>query len=82
MIHIKSPPRFSDPLPWYEVDASQLQRKASDMKTIKAFWRDQSGATAIEYGVLASLIAVVIIAGVTSVGTKLAATFSTIATAL
>jgi pilus assembly protein Flp/PilA len=41
----------------------------------KKFPRDTSGATAIEYGLIASLIAVVIIAAVTTVGTKLTNTF-------
>ena len=44
--------------------------------------RDESGATAIEYGLIAALIAVVIIAAVTTVGTKLSTTFNSVATAL
>ena len=43
---------------------------------------DDSGATAIEYGLIAALIAVVIIAAVTTVGTNLTATFSTVASSL
>ena len=46
------------------------------------FIDDQSGVTAIEYGLIAALIAVVIIVAVTSVGTSLSATFDSIATAL
>ena len=42
------------------------------------FVRDESGATAIEYGLIAALIAVVIITAVTSVGTKLSTTFTTV----
>ncbi len=38
----------------------------------------ESGVTAIEYGLIAALIAVVIIAGVTVVGTNLAVVFTTI----
>jgi pilus assembly protein Flp/PilA len=49
---------------------------------LRNFWNDQSGATAIEYGLIAALISVVIITGVTAVGTKLSATFSNIATTL
>lgn len=41
--------------------------------------RDDSGATAIEYGLIAALISVAIIAAVTSVGTSLTATFNTVA---
>jgi len=48
----------------------------------KAFWKNQSGATAIEYGLIAALIAVVIITAVTAVGTQLSATFTNVATAL
>jgi len=43
------------------------------------FAKDNSGATAIEYGLIASLIAVAIIAAVTTVGTKLTNTFSEVA---
>jgi pilus assembly protein Flp/PilA len=45
----------------------------------KRFLRDESGATAIEYGLIAALIAVVIITAVTSVGTNLSTTFNTVA---
>jgi pilus assembly protein Flp/PilA len=41
--------------------------------------RDDSGATAIEYGLIAALISVAIIAAITSVGTNLTATFNTVA---
>ena len=47
---------------------------------IKRFVADQSGATAIEYGLIAALIAVVIITAVTAVGTSLSTTFSSIST--
>ena len=50
------------------------------MKTFTRFMKDESGATAIEYGLIAALIAVVIITGVTAVGTKLSATFDTLST--
>jgi pilus assembly protein Flp/PilA len=46
------------------------------------FMKDQSGATAIEYGLIAGLIAVVIITAVTTVGTKLSAQFTTVGNAL
>jgi pilus assembly protein Flp/PilA len=52
------------------------------MNLISRFVRDESGATAIEYGLIAALIAVVIITGVTAVGTKLSATFNTLSTKL
>jgi pilus assembly protein Flp/PilA len=44
--------------------------------------KDQSGVTAIEYGLIASLIAVFIIAAVTMVGSDLNTTFNNIATSL
>ena len=43
-----------------------------------SFFKDESGATAIEYGLIAALIAVVIIGGVQAVGTGLSSTFNTI----
>ena len=46
------------------------------------FFDDQCGVTAIEYGLIAALIAVVIIVAVTAVGTDLSATFTSIGTAL
>ena len=46
------------------------------------FFDNQSGVTAIEYGLIAALIAVVIITAVTAVGSDLSATFNSIATAL
>ena len=44
--------------------------------------RDESGATAIEYGLIAALISVVIIGAVTLVGSNLSGTFNTIASNL
>ncbi len=46
------------------------------------FVKDQAGVTAIEYGLIAALIAVVIITAVRTVGTDLQTTFNSIATAL
>jgi pilus assembly protein Flp/PilA len=52
------------------------------MRSIFSFLRDDSGVTAIEYGLIASLIAVVIIGAVTLAGTNLSATFNTIAASI
>ena len=41
------------------------------MERIKNFFKDESGASAVEYGLLVSLIAVVIIAAVTALGDSL-----------
>ena len=43
---------------------------------------DESGVTAIEYGLIAALIAVIIIGAVSTVGTSLSGTFSTVAGSL
>ena len=43
------------------------------------FVKDESGATAIEYGLIASLISIAAIAAFTAVGTKLSATFNFVA---
>jgi pilus assembly protein Flp/PilA len=49
---------------------------------LRAFLRDESGATAIEYGLIAAGIAVSIISVIKGVGTKLTTTFSSVSTAL
>ena len=48
-------------------------------KIVTRFMKDESGATAIEYGLIAALIAVVIIAAVTTLGTTLSSKFTSIA---
>ena len=49
---------------------------------VSRFVKDESGATAIEYGLIAAGISVAIIAVVNSLGTKLNATFTSIETQL
>ena len=49
---------------------------------ILSFFKDESGATAIEYGLIAAGIAIAIIVSVQGVGTKLSGTFGTISTSL
>lgn len=51
-------------------------------QAIQRFVQDEEGVTAIEYGLIAALIAVVIIAAVTLVGTGVRDTFNTIAASL
>ena len=51
-------------------------------KLISRFVRDESGATAIEYGLIAALIAVVIITVLTTVGTSLNTKFQFVADGL
>jgi len=58
-------------------------RKGTRMKVmIRKFIGDESGATAIEYGLIAAGISVAIIAVVQSLGTALNTTFTSVATAL
>lgn len=52
------------------------------LNIIKMFARHEGGATAIEYGLIAALIAVVIIGAVTAVGTSLSTTFTTVSGSL
>ena len=52
------------------------------MSTIMRFFRDESGATAIEYGLIAAGISVAIITVVTTVGTSLTGTFTKVANKL
>lgn len=52
------------------------------MKTLIKFLKDEDGATAIEYGLIAALIAVAIITAVGAVGSDLATTFSAVASAI
>ena len=52
------------------------------MSKVFAFLKDESGATAIEYGLLAAGISIVIIASVGSVGSTLNGTFATVSSQL
>lgn len=47
-------------------------------KFVSRFLKDESGATAIEYGLIVALIAVVIIAAVSTIGNKLNTNFQTV----
>lgn len=50
--------------------------------SITKLFGDRSGATAIEYGLIAALVAVAIVAGLTTLGTSLSGTFNNVATAV
>jgi pilus assembly protein Flp/PilA len=52
------------------------------MCVLARLWNDNSGVTAIEYALIAALIAVAAIAAFSLVGTRLSGTFSTIASRL
>jgi pilus assembly protein Flp/PilA len=49
---------------------------------VSRFIKDESGATAIEYGLIAALVSVVIIVALTTLGTNLTATFTRVAGSL
>ncbi len=48
------------------------------LRAMRRFWIDQSGATAIEYGLIASMIAIAIITAANTTGGKLSNTFKNI----
>jgi pilus assembly protein Flp/PilA len=52
------------------------------LKDLRALANDERGVTALEYGLIAGLVAVVIVTSVTTLGTKLTTTFTSIAAAL
>jgi len=49
------------------------------MEKLIRFFKDEEGATAVEYGIMVALIAIVIIAAVTLLGENLSKTFSSVA---
>jgi len=49
---------------------------------VKSFWNDEEGAAAIEYGLIAALIAVAIITGASLLGTELGALFNRLGTCM
>lgn len=51
-------------------------------KLFARFLKDESGATAIEYGLIAALISVALIAGATALGNQIGTTFNTLNTKL
>ena len=51
-------------------------------KTVKQFLADKNGATAIEYGLIAGLVAIAIVTAVTTTGNDLAGVFSAVNTKL
>jgi pilus assembly protein Flp/PilA len=66
-------------LPWFSHvrRSGEPDEEPKHMKSLfKQFVRDESGATAIEYGLIASLIALVIIGAVGALGNKLMGTFN------
>jgi pilus assembly protein Flp/PilA len=52
------------------------------MRIFRQLLIDETGATAIEYGLIAALIAIVVVSALGSVGTKLKTTFNSVSTSL
>ncbi len=52
------------------------------MEKIRNFFKDESGASAVEYGLLVALIAVVIIGAVSALGTSISGAFNSAATSI
>jgi pilus assembly protein Flp/PilA len=68
---------------WFvEVQFSVFQGAIAMKKFVKNLIRREEGATMVEYGLVAALIAVVALGAVTAVGTSVTAIFNQIATAL
>jgi pilus assembly protein Flp/PilA len=63
---------------WTGVNQSEAHMK----KFISRFMKNEAGVTAIEYGLIAALVAVVIIGAVTTMGSNLSTTFSSVAASL
>ena len=61
---------------------TNLRSGEANMKNVVRFLKNKSGATAIEYGLIAALIAVAVIGGVTQLGQNANTTFTTVATSM
>jgi pilus assembly protein Flp/PilA len=61
---------------------TNTKKGRKNMERIKNFFKDESGASAVEYGLLVALIAVIIIGAVSLLGTNLSTTFNSAATTI
>jgi pilus assembly protein Flp/PilA len=64
------------------VDAGPVERVENPMARVLNFFRDESGVTAIEYALIASLIAVFIIVALQYVGTQVSTVFTEVGNSL
>jgi pilus assembly protein Flp/PilA len=64
------------------LDAHSVAEEFDMKNLLTRFAREESGATAIEYGLIAALIAVVIIGAITAIGSNMSAKFNTVASNL
>jgi pilus assembly protein Flp/PilA len=63
------------------IEANRLHKESDDMKTIRNLLKlnsDKRAVTALEYGMIAALIAVVVIGGFTTLGHSLSTTINTV----
>jgi pilus assembly protein Flp/PilA len=67
---------------WTRAQTATVEQEQPMNTLVKRFVKDQSGATAIEYGLIAAGISVAIIAVVNSLGSQLKATFTTVSSQL
>ena len=65
-----------------EGESAPGERMGNTMKKLLQMIRDEKGATAIEYGLIAALIAVAAIAAMQGLGTSLNTTFTNVSTAM
>ncbi len=71
--------QIADPVrPVQPGDTEAIEMMETGMKTIRKFFRNSKGATAIEYGLIAALIAVAAITAMTNLGTSISGTFGRI----
>jgi pilus assembly protein Flp/PilA len=75
-------PTMKQPSPSTETQLDDEQRATIMTNLFSRFLKDESGATAIEYGLTAVLIGIALIAATTSVGTKMSSTFAFVAAQL
>lgn len=61
---------------------SSLGSRRESMKLFAKFFKNEDGATAIEYGLIAALVSIAAVTALTSLGTSLSSTFTTVASSL
>jgi pilus assembly protein Flp/PilA len=62
--------------------SQRILGEAQTMKTLSNLFRDETGVTVIEYGVIACLVGLMIVTATTVIGGNLKTTFTTVAIAL
>jgi pilus assembly protein Flp/PilA len=62
--------------------SNYVRKEIEMMKKIMSFFRDEEGATAVEYGIMVAAIAAIIVAVVYAVGIKVNTAFTTVNTAM